>query len=85
MQKRHTDPLQYLNEQIISTQKYVVPFIQELKPIVAGMQVLEIGCGEAGNLKPFVDMGCICTGLTVLTRYGALSESQQCLFQPDCH
>ena len=67
MQKRHTDPLQYLNEQIISTQKYVVPFIQELKPIVAGMQVLEIGCGEAGNLKPFVDMGCICTGVDFST------------------
>jgi SAM-dependent methyltransferase len=30
---------------------------------VAGMQVLEIGCGEAGNLKPFLDLGCICTGV----------------------
>ena len=63
MQKRHTDPLQYLNEQIVSTQKYVVPFIQNVKPVMSGMQVLEIGCGEAGNLKPFLDMGCICTGV----------------------
>ena len=63
MQKRHTDPLRYLNEQIVSTQKHIVPFIQELKPLVAGMQVLEIGCGEGGNLKPFLDLGCICTGV----------------------
>ena len=24
---------------------------------------MEIGCGEAGNLKPFLDLGCICTGV----------------------
>ncbi len=63
MQKRHADPLRYLNEQIISTEKHIVPFVQEMKPIVADMQVLEIGCGEGGNLKPFLDLGCICTGV----------------------
>lgn len=63
MQKRHSDPLQYLNEQIISTEKYVVPYIHSVKPISSGMQVLEIGCGEGGNLKPFLDLGCICTGV----------------------
>ena len=25
--------------------------------------MLEIGCGEAGNLKPFLDLGCVCTGV----------------------
>ncbi len=63
MQQRHSDPTQYINEQVISTQKYVVPFIQQKKEIKPLMQVLEIGCGEAGNLKPFLDMGCICTGV----------------------
>jgi len=63
MQKRHSDPLQYINEQILSTQRYVVPFIQQVKPIQASTQVLEIGCGEAGNLKPFLDLGCNCTGV----------------------
>ena len=67
MQKRHTDPLRYLNEQILSTQKHIVPFIESLKPITAGMQVLEIGCGEGGNLKPFLDLGCICTGVDFST------------------
>jgi SAM-dependent methyltransferase len=67
MQKRHTDPLRYLNEQILSTQKYIVPFIEQVKPVTAGMQVLEIGCGEGGNLKPFLDMGCVCTGVDFST------------------
>ena len=67
MQKRHTDPLRYLNEQILSTQKHIVPFIESSKPITAGMQVLEIGCGEGGNLKPFLDFGCVCTGVDFST------------------
>jgi len=67
MQKRHLDPLQYINEQIITTQKYIVPFIQQVKQIDASLQVLEIGCGEAGNLKPFLDLGCKCTGVDFST------------------
>ena len=67
MQKRHTDPFRYINEQIASTQKYILPFIQQAITIEPGMQVLEIGCGEAGNLKPFLDLGCICTGVDFST------------------
>lgn len=63
MQKRHKNPSQYLEEQIASTQKYVVPFIDEVFPLKADLQVLEIGCGEAGNLKPFLDLGCFCVGV----------------------
>jgi len=67
MQKRHLDPLQYINEQIFTTEKYIVPFIQLEKKIDKSVQVLEIGCGEAGNLKPFLDMGCKCTGVDFST------------------
>lgn len=67
MQKRHLDPLQYINEQIITTQKYIVPFIQQVKKIDASVHVLEIGCGEAGNLKPFLDLGCQCVGVDFST------------------
>ena len=63
MQKRHLDPLQYINEQIFTTQKYIIPFIEQKKKIDESVQVLEIGCGEAGNLKPFLDLGCKCTGV----------------------
>lgn len=52
-----------MNEQIVSTHKHVLPFIGSEFSIVEGLQVLEIGCGEAGNLKPFLDLGCVCTGV----------------------
>lgn len=29
----------------------------------SALRVLEIGCGEGGNLKPFLDRGCECTGV----------------------
>jgi len=67
MQKRHLDPLRYINEQIFTTQKYVVPFIEQAKKIDPSVQVLEIGCGEAGNLKPFLDLGCKCVGVDFST------------------
>jgi len=67
MQKRHSDPLHYINEQIYTTQKYIVPFIQHERNIDESIQVLEIGCGEAGNLKPFLDLGCKCTGVDFST------------------
>jgi len=63
MQKRHADTQQYINEQIFTTQKYIVPFIEQVKKIDETIRVLEIGCGEAGNLKPFLDLGCLCTGV----------------------
>jgi SAM-dependent methyltransferase len=63
MQKRHTDTLRYFNEQVYTTEKYVIPFIQQLKPVDTSMKVFEIGCGEGGNLKPFANLGCSCVGV----------------------
>ena len=63
MQERHTDSLRYINEQALSTAKYIIPFIEKVKTVDAHQKVLEIGCGEAGNLKPFLDLGCECVGV----------------------
>lgn len=63
MQERHSDSLRYFNEQGFSTAKYIIPFIEEVKAVGAHQKVLEIGCGEAGNLKPFLDLGCECVGV----------------------
>lgn len=65
MQKRHKNKSQYFDEQALTTQKFVVPFISDLVNLNNETTVLEIGCGEAGNLKPFVDMGCSCTGIDI--------------------
>ena len=63
MQERHKDKQRYFNEQIYTTEKYVIPFIQQEKKLDASLKVFEIGCGEGGNLKPFVDLGCTCVGV----------------------
>lgn len=58
MQKRHKDRLSYFNEQATTTEKYVVPLIRRSIAVDEKSEILEIGCGEGGNLKPFADMGC---------------------------
>lgn len=35
-----------------------MPLLQQVGNISEKTSVLEIGCGEGGNLKPFVDLGC---------------------------
>lgn len=49
--------------QIENTQQYVLPFIEERFALQPGMHVLEIGCGEGGVLKAFIDRGCSGVGV----------------------
>ncbi len=63
MQKRHTDRYSYFNEQADTTLKHVIPFVQGLISFDKNTRILEIGCGEGGNLKPFADMGCQIIGV----------------------
>lgn len=64
MQYRHSDRQQYFNEQVESTKKFVLPYIKEAIPAFkANSRVLEIGCGEGGNLVPFLEYGCECYGV----------------------
>ncbi|MFP5042639.1 class I SAM-dependent methyltransferase [Parasediminibacterium sp. JCM 36343] len=59
----HTDRKRYFDMQVENCKKYVLPFIEEKFPIKAGMRILEIGCGEAGVLKPFMERGCATVGV----------------------
>ncbi len=65
MQKRHKNKQQYFEEQGLTTQKFVVPFLSDFISINENTTVLEIGCAEAGNMKPFVDLGCKVTGVDI--------------------
>ncbi len=58
MQIRHVDRKQYFQEQEYTAKSYVIPFISSAMELGTKTSVLEIGCGEGGNLKPFLDMGC---------------------------
>jgi len=65
MQERHTNKEQYFNEQTRSTQKFIVPYISEFVKLTPGLDVLEIGCGIGGNMKPFLESGCRVTGIDI--------------------
>lgn len=59
----HADRKRYFEIQSANAEKYVVPFIESVLPIQEGVRVLEIGCGEGGVLKPFIDKGCKAVGV----------------------
>lgn len=68
MQERHTNREKYFSEQAYTTEKYVIPYIQSINSGILlnnDFNVFEIGCGEAGNLKPFLDLGCECLGVDI--------------------
>lgn len=58
MHERHTDRELYFKEQAYTTRKHVIPFISCVMRITPALSVLEIGCGEGGNLLPFLEAGC---------------------------
>src|SRR5665648_406446 len=58
MHERHTDRERYFREQALTTEKHVIPFIETVKKVDEKLSVLEIGCGEGGNLLPFLEAGC---------------------------
>jgi SAM-dependent methyltransferase len=59
----HKDRKRYFDIQYLNAKKYLIPFIEEKIPIKAGMRILEIGCGEGGVLKAFVEKGCTGVGV----------------------
>jgi SAM-dependent methyltransferase len=63
MYDRHLNREKYFQEQSYTTEKYVIPFINQVFPVTSDISVAEIGCGEGGNLKPFLDIGCNVTGI----------------------
>lgn len=59
----HQNKQQYFDFQYQTARDYFIPFIGREIPVQEGMRVLEIGCGEAGVLKAFLEMGCECVGV----------------------
>lgn len=71
MQKRHTDRKRYFEEQAQTSRNYYIPWIKNCIGHLPG-KVLEVGCGEAGNLLPFAESGCEVVGVDI-----AVSRIQQ--------
>lgn len=58
MHDRHTDRELYFREQSFTTSRHIIPFIESVIPVDSTVSVLEIGCGEGGNLLPFLEARC---------------------------
>jgi SAM-dependent methyltransferase len=59
----HKHRKKYFDIQLLNAKKYVIPFIEEVFTIEQNTRVLEIGCGEGGVLKAFIDKGCSGVGV----------------------
>ena len=59
----HTDDKKYFDIQLSNVRKLIIPFVQNVKAIEPGMQLLEIGCGQGSLLRAFSEQGCKCTGV----------------------
>lgn len=57
MQKRHTDRYQYFKELAQTSDKYFIPYIKSILDVTKPLSILEIGCGDGGNLLPFAKRG----------------------------
>lgn len=68
MQERHRNRKQYFEEQGLTTERYVIPYIKNVKELSAKSRILEVGCGEGGNLSPFIERGCEVVGVDINSR-----------------
>lgn len=68
MQQRHKDRSLYFKELADTSRKFYIDYVERWKPVGANTRVLEIGCGEGGNLLPFAERGCQVTGININER-----------------
>jgi len=59
----HTDKKRYFDMQRQVTKNYILPFIKMKMDLEKPLNVLEIGCAEAGVLSAFTALGHTCTGI----------------------
>ncbi|MEM6800640.1 MAG: class I SAM-dependent methyltransferase [Bacteroidota bacterium] len=60
---QHSNLEARFTQQVENSANYVLPFVETVMPIKADMKVMEIGCGEGGVLRPFVQRGANCLGV----------------------
>ena len=74
MQERQRDRARYFRELASTSERYFIPYLSDFMRIESGMNVLEIGCGEGGNLLPFARIGCNVTGVDLAANKIANAE-----------
>lgn len=75
MYEFHSNTDWYFQMQKLTSQNYIIPFIEEVYPILPGAHVLEIGCNQAGVLNAFLERGCVGVGVDLDT--GRIKEGSK--------
>jgi len=61
----HHDPKAKWQQQYLTAQNHILPFIEQYLTLPPNGTILEVGCGEGGVLKAFSDAGYLCHGLDI--------------------
>ena len=81
MQQRHLNRKQYFCELANTAQTFYMEYLNTYIKLTPDTRVLEIGCGEGGNLLPFAEEGCQVTGIDICQ--SRINEAQT--FFTECH
>ena len=65
MQERHKNRRRYFCELAETSRSHFMPYISRWHEVGRETSVLEIGCGEGGNLLPFAKAGAAVTGIDI--------------------
>lgn len=75
MQERHNNRRRYFEELAETCTNYFIPYIKLWHEVAPRMKILEVGCGEGGNLLPFSQIGCNVTGVDIAA--GRIEEAKR--------
>ncbi len=59
----HLDPGKKWRQQYLTSKNHILPFTLERVDLSPDARILEIGCGEGGVLKAFIERGFVCYGI----------------------
>lgn len=59
----HSDIETYFKIQYLTSRDHIIPYLKGKMDMTPPLRVLEVGCGEAGVLKAFLELGHHCTGI----------------------
>ena len=78
MQQRHNDRRRYFSELAQTSSSFYVDYVKEYISLDSTTRILEVGCGEGGNLLPFACLGAKVMGIDL---YGERIEQAQTYFK----